>query len=157
MSVYYVLAPDLGMVKIGFAKHARNRFSKIQSDSPTRLVLAAIEEGGEAVEAERHAQFARYRQRGEWFRCEGALAKHVERIPAAPVREKSLNARIVALGISKAHASQIIHGKHSPSLSLAVAIWRATGWKCRRIAHATDAQLEVIEEVAPWNNSKEAA
>jgi hypothetical protein len=150
VSVYYVRAPDLGLVKIGFAEKPKARFSKIQSDSPTRLVLAAVEAGNEVIEQARHVQFAEYRQRGEWFRHEGRLAEHISALGPILPREKSLNAKIVALGISKAHASQIVNGKHSPSLSLAVAIWRATGWKCQRIAHATDEQLAVIEEIDPW-------
>jgi hypothetical protein len=150
MSVYYVVAPDLGLAKIGFAEHVGKRFSKIQSDSPVRLVLIGIEDGGEALEAQRHAQFSALRRRGEWFAVEGRLADHIATLPPLPVKEQSLNARIVALGISKAHASNIVSGKQSPSLPLAVAIWRATGWKCGRIAHATDAQLKVIEEVDPW-------
>lgn len=154
MSVYYVVAPDLRLVKIGFAENAKSRFSKIQTDSPTRLVLAAVEDGGEAEEADRHQQFAPYRRRGEWFALEGTLADHIAALPAMPIKEASLNARIVALGISKAHASQIVNGKHKPSLPLAVAIWRATGWKCPRIAHATDAQLEVVEQIEPWSPSQ---
>jgi hypothetical protein len=157
MSVYYVVAPDLGLVKIGFAENVRGRFSKIQTDSPTRLVLAAREDGDEDDEAARHRQFAAYRRRGKWFALEGGLADHIAALPPAPAKEASLNARIIALGISKAHASQIINGKHSPSLSLAVAIWRTTGWKCPRIAHATDAQLEVIEQIEPWSPAAKAA
>lgn len=150
MSVYYVSAPDLGMVKIGYASSPRLRFSKIQSDSPVRLVLLAVEDGDEATEAARHQQFAEQRRRGEWFAHEGPLADYIAALAPVPKKQLSLNQRIAALGISKAHASQIVNGKHKPSLRLAVAIWRATGWKCARIVHATDAQLEVIEKLDPW-------
>jgi hypothetical protein len=145
----------MGLVKIGFAENARKRFSKIQSDSPTRLVLAGIEDGGESLEAARHAQFAGYRQRGEWFQFDGALRDFVEALPSMPAKEASLNARIAALGVSKTHASQIVNGKGHPCLSLAVAIWRATGWKCHRIANAADADLEAIERVDPWTPPKD--
>ncbi len=157
MSVYYVRAPDLNMVKIGFAENPKGRFSKIQSDSPTRLILAAVEAGDEAAEAARHHQFREHRQRGEWFRYEGALMAHVEALPPIPEKEPSMNQRIVALGISKTHASQIINGKGDPCLSLAVAIWRATGWKCQRIAHVTDEHLAIVEEVEPWVPAKAKA
>jgi hypothetical protein len=157
MSVYYVLAPDLGLVKIGYAENVRNRFSKIQSDSPARLILAGFEDGDEALEAARHAEFTDLRRRGEWFAAEGALAEHIAGLAPMPGKVPSLNARIVSLGVSKAHASQIVNGKHRPSLSLAVAIWRTTGWKCPRVAHATDEQLAVIEAVDPWMPRSEDA
>lgn len=100
MSVYYVLAPDLGMVKIGFATEPKARFSKIQSDSPVRLLLIRIEDGDEATEAARHVEFAAHRQRGEWFRYQGALLNHVEALPPIPEKtaKKSLNAKLVIGG-----------------------------------------------------------
>lgn len=156
MSVYYVIAPDVGLAKIGYAEHARKRFSKIQSDSPVRLVLAAVEDGGADVEAARHLQFADLRRRGEWFAHEGSLAEHVASLPPLGAKQPSLHARVIAVGISKAHASQIINGKHRPSLPLAVAIWQATGWKCPRIEGATDKELTMIAKVLPWSPRKAA-
>lgn len=150
MSVYYVHAPDLGLVKIGYAEKPQTRFTKIQSDSPTRLVLLAIEAGDLAREAERHEQFADYRHCGEWFRHEGALCEHIKTLEPIVGRPLSLNAKIVAMGVSKTHASLIVRGIQPPSLSLAIAIWRATGWKCPRIEQATDEQLRIIEHLDPW-------
>lgn len=77
MSVYYVHAPELGLLKIGYATDVATRFSSIQTHSPTRLVLLATEDGGGEVEAERHSRFAALRARGEWFHFEGDLADFV--------------------------------------------------------------------------------
>lgn len=81
MSVYYVHAPDLGLVKIGVAVDPRSRFHQLQSNSPSRLVLLAFEDGGADLEAARHRQFAPLRKRGEWFAYEGDLAVHVAALP----------------------------------------------------------------------------
>lgn len=157
MSVYYVLAPDLGLVKIGFAEKPRIRFSKIQSDCPARLVLAAVENGDEATEAARHEQFAAYRQRGEWFRHEGSLREHIASLPPIQKKPLSLNGQLVSLGISKAYASMILSGKMRPAVALAIRIFRETGWRHERIATLTDEQMRVFEEVEPWTPRADAA
>jgi hypothetical protein len=157
MSVYYVHAPDLDLVKIGFAAKPRLRFSKIQSDSPVRLVLLGIEDGGEDVEADRHLQFASLRTRGEWFRHEGSLKAHVEQLPPMPVKPVSMNRRLVALGISKTYASQILTGKQRPARPLAIHIFRKTGWKHEMIASLTDEQIKMLETIESWTPRDEAA
>ena len=157
MSVYYALAPDLDLVKIGFAERPKKRFSKIQSDSPVRIVLVAVEDGDEATEAARHQQFAAFRQRGEWFRNEGALRDHVTALPPIPAKEPSMNGRLVALGMSKTYASQILSGKQRPPISLAILIFRETGWKHERIAQLTEQQMALLEEIEPWQPRAAAA
>ncbi len=156
MSVYYVLAPELGTVKIGFAEKPKSRFSKIQSDCPTRLILLAIEDGDETTEGERHARFADYRQRGEWFRHEGELLEYISTLAPVPAKVPSLNARLIAVGISKTYASQILSGKQRPAISLAIHIFRETGWRHARIADLTEGQMAVFEEVDPWTPRQDA-
>jgi hypothetical protein len=143
MSVYYVLSPDLGLVKVGFAKDPTIRFSKIQSDSPTRLILAAVEDGGEEVEALRHTQFAHLRARAEWFHNQGELAEHIATLPPY-VRTKKrkltgpLGAWIIRnnhtlttvaelTGTTQATLSRICMGRHIPRRELMVRIWEETG------------------------------
>lgn len=77
MSVYYIHAPDLGLVKIGQTEDPPKRLHQLQCSSPTRLVLLAIEEGAAELEQQRHGQFANLRRRGEWFAFERALEAHV--------------------------------------------------------------------------------
>jgi hypothetical protein len=142
MSVYYVLAPDLGLVKIGYAKTPSVRFSKIQSDSPTRLVLVAIEDGGQEAEAQIHARFARHRARAEWFRHDGELADYIASLPPfvrAPKRKltgplgewiirngHTLTSFAALVGTTEATLSRACLGRNLPRRELMVRIWQET-------------------------------
>lgn len=157
MSVYYVLAPELDLIKIGFASDPKARFSKIQSDSPVRLVLLGFEEGDEATEAARHVMFGAYRQRGEWFRHDGTLRDFVQLLSPLPVKPDkpiSLNAQLVAHGISSSYSSMILSGQRKPSRSLAIHIFRKTGWKHAIIAELTDEEIDLLEKIEPWAPSR---
>jgi hypothetical protein len=156
VSVYYVLAPDLGLVKIGFAAEPKARFSKIQSDSPVRLVLMGFEDGDEAVEASRHIAFAEHRHRGEWFRLDGLLSDHVAALAPIPLKPLSMNKRLVECGISKTYASMILSGKQKPCRPLAIHIFRKTGWRHESIADLTDQHMTMLEQIEPWTPRADA-
>jgi hypothetical protein len=74
--------------------------------------------------------------------------------------EKPTPQRLVeASGISLSYANKIlIDGDHRrvPPKSLAVLIFRATGWRHESIAALTEEQMAVIEEIDPWTK-REAA
>lgn len=145
MSVYYVSAPEIGMVKIGYAENPAHRFSKMQVDSPTRLILVAIEPGGEAIENARHRQFASCRARGEWFRHEDKLAEHIRSLPpyARPQREAlpgalgawlrrnnhTLASFAVLVSSTEATISRICAGKQFPRRDVMLRIVEATNWE----------------------------
>lgn len=90
-SVYYILAiPDVwagpppgahpysGLrVKIGIAKNIRKRFQNLKTGSFAKLIIHAIEPGGNEQEKLRHKQFSIDRLGGEWFNCSEALARHM--------------------------------------------------------------------------------
>ncbi len=145
MSVYYVRSPASGLVKIGFAADARQRFSKIQSDCPDTLVLVAVEDGDMETESARHAQFAEFRARGEWFRDEGALRDHVDALPGhiTPPRKitgngplgkwiaengMTLNDFAEIVGTTQATISRVCNGVQFPRRELMLAIVEATDW-----------------------------
>lgn len=146
-AVYYIAAPALDLVKIGFATNPVLRLSKIGSDCPVPVVLLAVEPGDLKTEAERHAQFAESRRRAEWFQLSGPVAEHVATLPAYAKAERGRRCIDIAeaAGISKAHASGILSGKTSPSVALAVHIFRVTGVKVPRIAHCSDSDIDVLE------------
>jgi hypothetical protein len=68
----------------------------------------------------------------------------------------SPKAIVEATGISPSYASMILSdsddpAKHRvPPRSLAILIYRRTGWKHSSIAELTEAQMQVFEEVDPW-------
>jgi len=161
MSVYFILSKELGMVKIGFAKDPVSRLGKAQVDSPTALGLLAFEDGDKVIEKCRHEEFAEYRKRGEWFSFEGRLRAFIEGLPPYTSRkaervfgEKPRGKELVALlNISTTYASDILTGKQPPSRPLAIAIFRATGWKHNSISKLTEKQIAVLEQIEPWERA----
>jgi hypothetical protein len=76
----------------------------------------------------------------------------------------SPKALVDASGISPSYASMILSdGEHkrTPPRSLAIRIFRETGWKHPSITDLTETQMKVFEEVDPWvapkNRQDEAA
>ena len=55
-----------------------------------------------------------------------------------------------AVAISVPYASQIISGKRQPPRSLAIFIFRSTGWRAPVIADLSDDDMETFERVEPW-------
>lgn len=64
-------------VKIGRTKNVLKRLSNLQTGSPGRLFVHALEPGGSELESVRHAQFDADRRNGEWFACSARLANHM--------------------------------------------------------------------------------
>jgi hypothetical protein len=75
--VYYAVVQD--RVKIGFSKNPWARIKEQRTAAPS-MQLAAIESAQFHQEAERHQQFASLHIEREWFRFEGALREHIERL-----------------------------------------------------------------------------
>jgi hypothetical protein len=70
-------------------------------------------------------------------------------------------AELVKLGISQPYASMILSDsddpakRRTPARSLAIRIFRETGWKHPSIETLTEEQMRVFEEVDPWTPPKE--
>jgi hypothetical protein len=65
----------------------------------------------------------------------------------------SPKALVEASGISSSYASMILSdGDHKrvPPRSLAILLFRKTGWKHESIADLTEEQMQVFEQVDPW-------
>jgi hypothetical protein len=71
--VYYMRIGN--RVKIGYSTNLIERLNAINPEE-----LLAAESGSPEVERRRHRQFGQYRTHGEWFRLEGKLAEHIERL-----------------------------------------------------------------------------
>lgn len=73
--VYYMLQG--GLVKIGITKNIRLRTNGLHPEA-----VLAVEPGADAVESQRHAEFAHLHSHGEWFRLESDLQDHIDQIRA---------------------------------------------------------------------------
>lgn len=71
--VYYMRIGD--RVKIGTSVSLEQRLMTINPEE-----LMALERGGVSVEQARHREFKALRTHGEWFRLEGRLVTHIERL-----------------------------------------------------------------------------
>jgi transcriptional regulator with XRE-family HTH domain len=61
-----------------------------------------------------------------------------------------------AAGISISYASEILGDKRTPSRSLAIHIFRKTGWRHSLIAALADDEMELLERLSPFQ-PREAA
>jgi hypothetical protein len=67
MPVYFITCDNSGPVKIGHAKDMEKRVRMLQIGNPKELRVRAAAPGGQKEKAAYHRQFAKWRQRGEWF------------------------------------------------------------------------------------------
>lgn len=86
-AIYFVYAPEVDRMKIGYTQSVRSRFKGLQSASPVKLVLVAVAHGTRADEANLHKEFDEYRTHGEWYQLQDAM------------RSKALQARCEFLGV----------------------------------------------------------
>jgi DNA-binding XRE family transcriptional regulator len=144
MSVYYIHAPDLGLMKIGYSARPGERLQSLQTASPFDVDLIAFEDGDERTEALLHIQFRHLHVRGEWFRYEGSLKDWVDRLPrfinggrkrkplGGPlggwlVQNGRTQASFAALiGVPQATISKICSGKMLPQRDIMRRIYVAT-------------------------------
>lgn len=76
-NVYFISAPSLRLVKIGTSNSPQKRLQEIQVGSACPVFLAAVVDGGAAVEQSLHSRFAHLRSHGEWFSLAGELAEFI--------------------------------------------------------------------------------
>lgn len=94
--IYYICCPETARLKIGFTKRAPEaRLRALQTGSPTRLFLMAMQAGSIEAEQALHARFAESRLHGEWFEATDEIMLHVAAIcslTAADFQSKGLPA-----------------------------------------------------------------
>lgn len=151
MSVYYIHAPALGLIKIGSAADPVERLRNMQTGSPTALVLLAIEVGSLNEEARRHVQFAELRRRGEWFAFEGALAEFVQALPPYQRRAKRFGPSEMSrlTGWSKSYCSMMLNDARTIPLERAAHVYRTCHLKLGALAEADDADCEALLRLCP--------
>lgn len=67
-NIYFILAPEVNRVKIGFAQNLQGRLAALQTGSPVNMeIIASIANKTIADERFLHIMFDDYRFKGEWF------------------------------------------------------------------------------------------
>lgn len=93
--VYFVLAPEVGRVKIGYSeKPPYNRMIDLQVGSPVKLELIYSIPGGPLLEKGIHAKFDSYRLHGEWFEYTDSLKDYICEIKKQDGEHLFANARV---------------------------------------------------------------
>lgn len=82
--VYFLVAKDCGLVKIGKTKRPRQRFQNIQSGCPHDLAPAACVRAPEAMESALHKIHADSARRGEWFALSEGIVASIKAAQAGP-------------------------------------------------------------------------
>lgn len=157
-SVYYVRCGGAGgLIKIGKAVDPRKRLSQLQTGSGETLTLLAVEPGGLDVERRRHRQFRAYRVRGEWFRAEPALLRHIEAVNAGATMETVVLSRVrllfalplIVLLLSEGPAPTAVLIMTGLLLSLRARVWERSGFWAGRLLRAALLQLNASAPVSP--------
>lgn len=81
--VYFIKNGARDRVKIGFSEGHEDRLRSLQGASADKLTLIGLVVGTRKTEMKMHKRFADYRERGEWFRVEGALARYLKTLMKA--------------------------------------------------------------------------
>jgi hypothetical protein len=77
--VYFVVAREQGMVKIGYSKDAPDaRLGMLRIGSPVPLERMAYIRDGQDLERRLHVQFRAVRSHGEWFHLTDELIEYIE-------------------------------------------------------------------------------
>lgn len=77
-TVYFVLAPDAGMVKIGKTSDLKKRLASLRTMSPVSLDLICVIRYDEYLERRIHDHFKPQRDHGEWFKYDDALREFID-------------------------------------------------------------------------------
>ncbi|MAK87183.1 MAG: hypothetical protein CMK96_09655 [Pseudomonas sp.] len=65
--IYFITAPTVGLVKIGYAKNPQARAVSIRSHSPVPIYLERVGTGSREEERALHKRFQHLQRHGEWF------------------------------------------------------------------------------------------
>jgi hypothetical protein len=78
VSVYFISAREMDLVKIGYAFDPVRRFNHLRTFSPAKLTLEGAIPGGRDKERELHKRFALARVHGEWFKLTPGLQAEID-------------------------------------------------------------------------------
>lgn len=78
MSVYFISARELDLVKIGYSFNPVHRYNHLRMFSPVELTLEGAIPGDFTKERELHRKFSLARVRGEWFKLTPTLQAEID-------------------------------------------------------------------------------
>ncbi len=76
--IYFIIAPQVNLIKIGFTKRNVNkRLHELSGQSPVAVELILSIPGTTQVESKLHKQFSEFNHHGEWFEYSSSLQQYI--------------------------------------------------------------------------------
>lgn len=156
-AVYFVETADHEFIKIGYSKEPLRRLSELGPLRPTTFALCLIGHfpASQATEQWLHQKFAKYRDKGEWFRSCDELRRFIETlglVPPEPERERKIapqrkREREIVPRRKQEREESPPHQEPSPTL-LTVAEMTAMGGKARAKALTKERRQAIAKKAA---------
>lgn len=86
--IYFLHAPEVGRIKIGFSEDCQQRIAALLGGSPTALTLLVAVDGSMREERKLHRAFEADHYRGEWFAASQPLVELCRELAALPHPER---------------------------------------------------------------------
>jgi hypothetical protein len=153
--IYFIHAPAVNAVKIGYANDPWTRLNKLRTDCPCEVEMVAFTEGDKVAERLLQKRFHGYRQRGEWFAYTGELRDFIDGLEPAEARPRRIGAlgpMVAASGMSKSYVSQLMNSKRG-SLPAILHLYRTTGWLHPMFANSSEAVVAELAEKIPYRKA----
>lgn len=87
--VYFIVADEAKLVKIGRAANPTTRLKQLQVACPYPLRVGGVTPGDVEKEAELHERFAEHRTHGEWFHLHESILDFIIEMDEAPKEAKA--------------------------------------------------------------------
>lgn len=147
--IYFITARDIGRVKIGFSENPFVRFSKVQADNPSKLILEATQEGSKEQEKALHERFAPLRVQGEWFQLNPEIQAYIDGLAQLnhfARRESKIAALMAQAGCSYSYAAKMLGGDRPITIPVAISVFRSSGERIGPLEQATDHEIDILEK-----------
>jgi len=90
MSVYFIYAPEIERVKIGFSGNALKRFEQVKHWVPVSIVLLGTVDGPRFLETQLHQLCADHQANGEWFHMSPFVRDVIDQLLAGSFDREAL-------------------------------------------------------------------
>lgn len=97
MAIYFLAAPQVGRVKIGYSDAPERRIQEIRLMCPVPVELIAVVGGSYKDEAALHRRFADLRRHGEWFDDVPEIRAEMMRLLAGALADQFTREQIAQL------------------------------------------------------------
>lgn len=97
-AVYFIQAPDNGLVKIGYSANLHHRLRELQNYSPVQLTLIRLVRGASrSFETQVLCHFAELRTHGDWFKFHPSMLTATADTLGRPIGQITRHGRYICV------------------------------------------------------------